>query len=152
MHYQAEHYSHCFRELESFHVAHWQEVEGFQDKIPLDVDHDAFCKMDQSGALAVITARDEGGVLQGYALWQASVNPKHQGTRMAANISFYVKPEARGHWVGKRLLAESERWLRMNGVKLTDLCVKNGHDDLGKLAGLEGYRAAETHWQKWIGD
>jgi GNAT superfamily N-acetyltransferase len=151
MKYQVERYRSCFRSLKQFHQSHWQEVEGFQDRIPLNVDHEHFIHLDETGHLFVMTARDEQKSLRGYALWEMGENPKHRGTLMGNNLSFYVEPSSRGRFIGMRLLKESESWMKQRGVKLTCLCAKTGHDDLARLAGLIDYLPAETVLQKWIG-
>jgi GNAT superfamily N-acetyltransferase len=149
MQYQAEHYSDLCEALKPLHETHWRETEN--DKVPLKINHDYFHGLDASGQLMTMTARDEQGDLCGYAMWMAGENPKHQGVLMATNISFYVIPSARGHWIGIRLLAESEAWLKSKGVNMMGLCVKN-KADYGVLAEREGYIPVETVWTKWLGE
>lgn len=152
MHYQVESYPQCHAEMAQLYEAHWREVDGFQDRMPFALDTEKMHHAAELGVLVVITARDEEGALKGYALWGLGENHYHKGTLISASMGFYVVPDARGQWIGTRLLRTSEAYLRRMGVKFVDICVKTGHEELGKLAQIQGFVTGETHLQKWIGE
>lgn len=151
MRYQPEPYCQCEQEMQAIYESHWREVDGFQNEMPFALDNGKMQKAAELGVLVVITARDEQGVLKGYALWGLGENHYHKGVLIAASMGFYVVPVARGRFVGTRLLDQSVCHLRDMGVKFVDICVKTGHDDLGHLAATQGFTLGETHFQKWIG-
>lgn len=87
-------------------VSHWDEVEWKKNK-PINPDWNRYKEIEDSGNLAIFTARDED--LIGYNVFFLHESLHYKGSKMATQDLIYIKPEKRGfgkyfiHWCNERL-------------------------------------------------
>ena len=126
-------------------AAHWAEVAHYKD-IPLDVDVEAYCQFEASGAFRVYTARNGNGVLLGYAAYVVRFNPHYRGSLQAHQDVLFLRPDARG--LGGELVRYSEETLRAEGVQVITQHVKVATPRTGALMERLGYEAMDVIYVK----
>lgn len=94
---------------------HWEEIAHYKD-IPLNPDYETYLKMEDANILRVFTARDDDGVLIGYAVFFLKHNLHYKDSYQALQDIIYVDPERRG--IGARLILWSEKQLKADGVQV----------------------------------
>lgn len=131
------------RELVGLHAA---EMNPHPD-IPPDVDEDIYLGAEEKGAVRVYVARLDG-VMIGYLVFivQFALNWKLSLT--ATQTAFFVDPSARMSTAGSRLIHESERWLRDEGVQVVTQQQFTKHPALGRLLERSGYEHSTNVWTK----
>jgi GNAT superfamily N-acetyltransferase len=120
---------------------HWQEIANDKDRIPLDVNFEAYKKLDSEGKIVILTARDDKRLI-GYSIFFLVRSPHYKGTLVGMNDVLYLDPEYRRGSAGSRLIAESERVMREMGVVKITWHVKlvNG---LQRILEAKGYKVDE---------
>ncbi|TFH47153.1 MAG: GNAT family N-acetyltransferase [Lysobacterales bacterium] len=125
--------------------AHYEEIAKFKD-IPLDIDIDAYLRIEKIGRLRVFTVRDDG-VLIGYAIFTVGPHPHYNGHIHAMQDILYLKPEYRKGRIGQRLISFSDEKLEREGVDVVFQHVKV-YADFGGLLEMLGYEKMDTIWAK----
>jgi GNAT superfamily N-acetyltransferase len=127
-------------EMRPLNRRHWEEVG--EDRLELDVDHDTLCRLEELGALHVMTAR-EGERLVGYCMSIYYTPTHYRGVKCADNDALYLAPEARGGTAGRKLIQEAVRDMLADGVKIVRMRVKTKRD-FGPLLQRLGFVHTET--------
>lgn len=127
-------------------VRHGEEMNPHAD-IPLNIDEDTYIQADERGLLRVYTARLDG-VLIGYAIFLVQFALNWKLSLTATQTAFYVDPELRMSTCGTRLLRQTERWLRDDGVQLIAQQQFVKHPQLGELLARERYKHSSNIWTK----
>ncbi len=150
--YAVEAWSACWPEMAVHWEAHWAEVATDKTTIPLVVDHASYTALEASGALHVVTVRDDAqGELVGYAIWIIRTHLHYQTTLMAFSDVYYLAPAYRRGSAGMRLFRESEATLRAKGVrKLFTGCKLSL--DIGRIFTRLGFTETERLYIKYLGD
>lgn len=130
---------------------HWRTLARNQDTIPLAVDEEAYRRADADGRMFVATARNETGVLVGYAVYFLRYHPHYVTTLWASSDVFWLTPSARGAGVGMRLFAFVEAELQALGVKVMNTSFKLAHPQAGPLLARLGHEPIESTYQKVLG-
>lgn len=147
--YQIEDWATYSRDAEKLWEEHWQTIALDQEHIPLDVDMERYAALDAAGQLHIVTARDDGGVLQGYVLYLVSGHLHYASTLHALMDVLYLAPAHRRGLAGYRLLVVAERTLRERGIRKVVMGGKR-HYDLAPLYERLGYTEIERNFSKLL--
>ena len=130
-------------------MAHYEEIAWNKDKIPLDINFEAYLKLEKAGILIVFTAR-QGFDLAGYSVFFVNTSPHYNSTKYAINDVIFVKPEFRGT-TGLKFAKFCEAELKTMSVKVITYHIKDKFDWSPALVRI-GYEKMESILSKWIGD
>lgn len=133
----------CYRELRPLLEAHWKEVAHYPD-ITLNVDWEAYIRMEQAGALRIYVLRDYG-TLRGYAVFMVRENVHYVGSLQAVQDVVYLEPELRKQMIGARFLEWCDEQLAKEHVQVVYHHVKRTHD-FGPTLQRLGYENIESVW------
>lgn len=125
---------------------HWREIAHYPD-IPLDVNVESFVKMDELDWLRTFVARVDG-VIVGYAIFILRPALHYQRCLQAICDVIYVDPNSRALGLGMRLLRETDRALKAEGVRVVWHHQKLAHPALGLCLKRRGYEHIENNWAK----
>lgn len=114
----------------------------------LDVDLRMYIKAVSNRTIRVYTARDDDGVLAGYAIYFLYRHPHYNVLVGAQDVLFITKEKRRG-LTGIKLIRFSEDKLKEAGVKVITQRTKK-HKDLGRLYERLGYGLQEEVYTKEI--
>jgi GNAT superfamily N-acetyltransferase len=128
--------------------SHWNEVAMFKDKIPLDPDYGSYMELEDSGALKIFIAEDDGTVI-GYFAVICRHNIHYKTTLMAYNDVIYVSPQYRDRGVASGMMDFAEKCLREDGVRVMVVNTKTAHP-FDSLLVREGYTHAENIYMKYL--
>lgn len=123
--------------------SHWGEVAIDGSGRKLDVDWEAFRRLDKSGSLVTIVARDNGEVA-GYAVFATLPHLHARQTFVASNDALFLRKESRKGRAGALLIKESKRIL---AEKFGDVLVMwhvKPHVDFSPILLRDGYKMHET--------
>lgn len=147
--FQIEKWRDALPEMEPILVQHWQEIALGHDKVPLDIARDRYQALCDSGALHIVTARDQG-VMVGYHVAIISGHLHYMSTMHAITDVYFVLPAYRKGFTGIRLFKYVEAAMRNLGVKKLITGTKL-HLDMGKILRRLQYQPTETVYTKYIG-
>lgn len=125
---------------------HWREIAHYDD-IPLDVDEEAYRRVEQSGMLRIFVAR-QGGKIVGYAVFIVRYNPHYMGSLQANEDVIYVDPACRRSTIGLRLIRHCDEALAAEGVQVAFHHVKRAHPTLGTILQRRGYEIVDIIYAK----
>lgn len=128
---------------------HYQEIAWCREKIPLDPDYSRYAAGQHSGAIRVFTARQDGELI-GYAVYIVGPHLHYKQTMWAMNDVLFVAEGRRGYRAGSKLIRFAEEAMRLSGVQVIGLHIKDANN-WGPLAKFLGYERVETNWLRWIG-
>ena len=148
--YQEESFDEVYPEVEDMLKAHWHEIAQDQDKMPLDVNVEAYRNLERAGGLSIVTMRVHG-VIGGYFVSFLHYPLHYQSTLCAEVDIYYVKPEYRHQALGLNLFWQAEHFLKARGVKKVFAGTKVYQDASALFRGLR-WTETETLFTKWIGD
>jgi hypothetical protein len=148
--FQVEKWRDARAEMEPILVKHWHEIALGHDKVPLDVAHERYNAMCDSGALHIVTARDNG-VMVGYHAAIVGGHLHYESTLHGITDVYFILPEYRKGFTGILLFRFVEAELGKLGVKKIITGTKL-HLDMGPVLRRLGYGATETVYTKYIGD
>lgn len=118
--------------------AHYKEIAHYQD-IPLAIDEEVYCKMEERNLLRVFTARD-CGELVGYCVFKVGPNPRYKTSIQAVQDILYVEKSRRGALIGKRLLNFCYDRLKAEGCQVVyQHCKAKDQETVGKFFELTGH-------------
>lgn len=104
---------------------HWEEIAHHKD-IPLDPNIEIYHKLDDSGAIRVYTAREDGELV-GYCVFFIHPNLHYKNSLHANQDVLYIKKEKRGRF-GMKFISWCDEQLRKEGVQVISQHVKKAHD------------------------
>lgn len=147
--YQEEAFNDVIDGLKELNLLHWEETEIHKDKVPFDIDYEAFAQLDNVGILHLMTVRDNDKLIGYYA---SIVTPSlhHKGTLFAASDVIYIAKDYRDAKTGSTLISKTEESLKKLGVKVMHVTYKSDHP-LDKLLNRLGFEMSEITYSKYIG-
>jgi GNAT superfamily N-acetyltransferase len=145
--YRKERFVDLAPELPPLFKRHWEEIALNRDKIPLNPQWAAYGRLEQGGALHIVTARHQGELV-GY-FFCIVVPDLHYGILTCHDDLFYILPEYRKGWIGYRLFSSCEKMLRALGVQRVYCRTKVDHP-VDKLLVRLGYRLIERVYAKLL--
>lgn len=150
MQYQVEKWADCKDEMAALWPLHWEEVANDRDKIKLDVWHEAYDALAESGELHIVTARVDGKIV-GYH-WSIVRPHLHYKSSLTAYTDIYfLKSENRKGMAGINLFKFVEQSLKERGVQKMYTASKKKMDKSSIFEFL-GWTEAEKVYCKYIGD
>lgn len=135
--------------LEALMFAHWSECSIDREAVPFDPDWNQGRTLETCGILKSFALRDDGD-LAGYAIFEVSNHLHFKTTKYAFNSAIYVRPESRRGNAGVKLIVESEKRLKLQGVKKFVYLAPND-SALNDLLRKDGYRPSEIYYTKLAG-
>jgi GNAT superfamily N-acetyltransferase len=94
---------------------HYEELTLHKEHVKLNPDFNRYKALADSGILQIVTARDQGRLV-GYSIWVVNTNLHYQDCVMANNDVLYLHPDYRKGTLGIKLIKESEKILKDQGV------------------------------------
>lgn len=131
--------SELFHELMPLLEKHYHEIAHYKD-IPLDPDFEQYEKLEQIDALRAFIARDDLGVMVGYAVYFIRHNIHYRSSKQALQDILFIDPERRGF--GAKFILWCDKQLRAEGVQITYHHVKAAHN-FGAMLERLGYRLVD---------
>lgn len=129
--YQKESYQVLINEALDMFKLHSEESSERLDIIPLEVNHQAYLRLEAANRLKTYTVRD-GSKLIGYSKWIIS-NPLHyKSSLIASSTTIYILPEYRKGLLGYKFIKWSIDQIKKCNVQRIQIGVKP-HNDFGKI-------------------
>jgi GNAT superfamily N-acetyltransferase len=144
--YQVEAWSDVVDEMKPLWFAHWEEVAMDHEAIVLAPDFKLYEHYEATGALHIVTAR-ENGIVVGYHILIVRPHLHYANDLHAFTDVYYVAPAKRKGWVGIKLFKFSDRTLKQRGVKKIITATKL-HLDMSRIFSYLGYRETERVFTK----
>ncbi len=121
---------------------HWQEVDWFDGKLPLDPDWQKCLAYEQAGILHILTCRINDR-LAGY-IFTYLLDSVFFSLQWATVQGFWLDPAYRSGWTGVKLFKENERGMRERGAKAISveilLKIASDRGTLGAILERLGYK------------
>ena len=136
----------CLDEAKPLLVDHWENIALNKDTIALDPLWDTYRKLEETGNLKIITARQEKKLV-GYAAYVISPSLHYSDQIIADADVFWLDPDYRKGMAGMRLFKHAEKVLKSYGVTRVLNKVKI-HFDVGKVFERMGYDPIERVYSK----
>lgn len=105
--------------------AHWNEIAHYKD-IPLEPDKDMYFKLEEVGVVRAFTARDELGVLVGYAVFFVKSNMHYKSSVQATQDILYINKKHRGF--GRKFIDWCDEQLRKEDIEVVYQHTKKDHN------------------------
>ncbi len=147
---QCENFADVLEEWKLILPEHWEELALNKDKVPLDMQYEAYHTMDALGQLFFASVRDAGELI-GYFV--GVISPElHYKNCLSCNMDIlYVRASHRKKWGGSKLISFVKKELKRRGVKRLFGASKE-HFDIGPLFVRHGAILAEKTYLFWLGD
>lgn len=127
---------------------HWEELALDKESIWLAPDWERYARLEAEGALSIVTVR-ECGKLVGYS-WMVVHRGLHYRDCLEATMDIYwIAPEVRGRFGGRRLFHAVEAELKRRGVKRVHVGSKL-HRDSSRLFRALDYAPTEIWFSKLL--
>ena len=124
------------------YLEHWEEVALNKDAIPLKMDYGRYNKLDDAGALHVVTARNDGELI-GYHMSMVWTHMHYADSLTAFTDIFFLRKEYRkGTGAGIKLFKFMINSLRERGVQRIYMGTKLSLD-IGPILERLGFKAIE---------
>jgi GNAT superfamily N-acetyltransferase len=136
----------CLDEAGPLLIDHWENIALNKDTIALDPLWDTYRKLEETGNLKIITARQEKKLV-GYAAYVISPSLHYSDQIIADADVFWLDPDYRKGMAGMRLFKHAEKVLKSYGVTRVMNKVKI-HFDVGKVFERMGYDPIERVYSK----
>jgi GNAT superfamily N-acetyltransferase len=146
MEFSEETLSQCLDEARPLLVDHWENIALNKDTIPLNPLWNIYEKLEETGNLKIITARQDEKLV-GYAAYVISPSLHYSSEIIADADVFWLDPNHRKGMAGMRLFKHAEKVLRSYGVTRILNKVKI-HFDVGKVFERMGYDPIERVYSK----
>ena len=147
--YKEETYEQVINEIKPLLENHYDEIALDKDVIKLNPDYDMYKKLCNSGAMRIITARDDGKLV-GYLIALIKYHLHYKDSLTAIDDIFYVDKSYRKGLTGVKLFIKTEEILKKYGVQRVVLNTKL-HHDVGAIFDRLGYKETERVFTKIIG-
>ena len=118
---------------------HWAEIAHYKD-IPLNIDVERYLAADKLGHMKAFTARDEKGVLIGYAVFFIKESIHHKDSVQAVQDVLYIDPKFRGR--GAKFIFWCDDQLKDMGVQVVYHHV-NANNNWGKVLERRNYELVD---------
>lgn len=128
---------------------HWEEVGQNKIKMQLDPDIGKLDRLNASGMLHIVIAREDGKLI-GYHASIIDTLMHYKNVLAAKGDLYWLAPEYRKGSTGIKLLKEVERTLKLRGVQVMYDITKL-YLDKGPIFEHLGYKPIERTYSKWIG-
>lgn len=148
--FSREHFADVWEEIIPLAQAHYNEIAWRQEQIPLSVDYERYCTLDETGALLCFFARTSNKLI-GYSMYFVDYHPHYSTTKMAVNDVVFLDPAFRNQGTGIDFISYCEGELKALGVNVVTLHVKPKLD-FGPLCQKMGYEVGDRIWLKWLGN
>ena len=129
----------CFDEALPLLKEHWEEIAHFKD-IPLEPDYEFYAAAENAGILRTYTARNEEGILVGYAVYVVRNNIHYKSSIQALQDILFISKSYRG--MGGRFILWCDEQLKADGVQAVYHHVKTAHN-FGRLLERLGYNLVD---------
>ena len=146
MEFSEETLSQCLDEARPLLVDHWENIALNKDTIPLNPLWNIYEKLEETGNLKIITARQDEKLV-GYAAYVISPSLHYSSEIIADADVFWLDPNYRKGMAGMRLFKHAEKVLKSYGVTRILNKVKI-HFDVGKVFERMGYDPIERVYSK----
>ena len=146
--YQVESFSETLEEMRPLIERHFAEIEPHLTRFTLSRDFGKYLSLEQSGMLAMVTARDSGALI-GYGVFMVMPHPRFQDCLFAMNDALYLVPEQRRGWTGIRLISFAEQWLQHIGVVRLMITVTARYD-FSRILKRNGFEETERNFEKQL--
>jgi GNAT superfamily N-acetyltransferase len=146
MEFSEETLSQCLDEARPLLVDHWENIALNKDTIPLNPLWNIYEKLEETGNLKIITARQDEKLV-GYAAYVISPSLHYSSEIIADADVFWLDPNHRKGMAGMRLFKHAEKVLKSYGVTRILNKVKI-HFDVGKVFERMGYNPIERVYSK----
>jgi|TARA_R110000803_G_scaffold14164_1_gene39466 GNAT superfamily N-acetyltransferase len=146
MEFSEETLSQCLDEARPLLVDHWENIALNKDTIPLNPLWNIYEKLEETGNLKIITARQDEKLV-GYAAYVISPSLHYSSEIIADADVFWLDPNHRKGMAGMRLFKHAEKVLKSYGVTRILNKVKI-HFDVGKVFERMGYDPIERVYSK----
>jgi len=123
-------------EIAPLFEAHFREIAHYPD-IPLNVDYDAYLRLEARGCLRIYTIR-VGLELVGYAIFAVARSMHYSGSLQARQDVIYLDPRYRHGRLGFRFIGWCDTQLKAEGVQVVFQHVKAAHN-FGPMLERLGY-------------
>lgn len=120
-------YDGWLKEARDLIKAHWLEAGSFQDFMSLNLNDDAFRALQASGALHILTVRDEGEII-GYFFVMLSHHPLDKAHVIGSDVFIYTAPRYRRWGIGPQMIRLGEDRLRRLGAVVVFFREKTGRE------------------------
>lgn len=126
------------RDIEPLFERHYQEIAQFKHAQKLDPDWEAYERIEQSGKLWIMTARDQGNLV-GYMVMFVAHDMHYRQLKRATEDIHFVLPEYRQGLLGYRLIRKTIEAMKNLGVGMIKFRTKasNSHAVLFERLGGE---------------
>lgn len=140
----------CLEEMKPFLIKHYKEVALYQEHIELNPDYDSYFRIEESGDLLTVIAREEGRLV-GYFLSFIVRHPHYKDHLYASNDVIYVDSECRDNGIGYRMISFAEKCLKERGVSVMVINMKTAKpfEELCQALKMD---KAEYTYMKYIGE
>ena len=145
--YTEEKFGEFLEEMKHILPDHYDEL-SVSKSFPLSPDFSLYLKLQESGNLICITARDED-VLAGYIIFIVQPHLHYTTCLTAIDDVYFVKKEYRTGRTGLRLFQKAEEVLKQHNVQRILLSCKI-HLDHSKLFEYLGYKHIEKVYDKLL--
>jgi len=148
--YAVETLDECLEELKPLLHKHYEEIAMYQDRIEFDPDYEAYYRLEEAGALHIVTVRDDGEIV-GYYVSFVHAHMHYKQDKFSVNDILFIDEAYRGSTVGYRLIKYVEKKLREIGVTVMTIHMKTEFP-FERLCESLGMDKAEYLYTKYIGD
>lgn len=147
--FDEECYGDVIEEIKPMLYAQYEEVEMYQDKIPLDPDYEKLQEMSDLDILRTYIMRADGKIV-GYSVFFLYGHQHHKAHRFAANDVVYIDPEHRHGLATVEFFNFCERKLIKAGTSVVMYHMKE-HKPFHNLMTQLEFDHAEHLYTKYIG-
>jgi GNAT superfamily N-acetyltransferase len=137
-------------ELTPIFQAHWEEVDKYRDKVPLDVDWAKYMALYEAGQLKAYVARVDGKLV-GYMVVVVTTHPHFNTTLHGVTDAIYVQKEYRKSNLAAGLIKYAEKELKEAGVMVLTMSMKAWQPFESLMERLE-WEKSEIIYSKVIGE
>ena len=147
--YQQEALVSVVRDVTELARLDWEEINHDNEAYPFDPDWDLYEILEDSGALSIFTARDDGKLV-GYFSVVKSPSLHSKGKFISCNDVIYLHKDYRKGFVGVRLFKFVEDCLKEDGCTNLQVIFTEQYDITSLLTRL-GYSHIESKFEKRLG-
>ena len=145
--YQEEAYSDCIDELKAIYPEHYEEL-SVTKSFELEMDYEAYDKIDSVGALKVVTCREDGKLI-GYIIYSVCPHLHYKSCITAFEDIYFVSTTHRKGRMGIKLFQYAEKVLKELGINRIIYATKV-HLDNSKLFEYLGYTHTDKLYTKLL--
>jgi GNAT superfamily N-acetyltransferase len=148
--YQLDSAEEFIRDAQGLWAEHHELLGTNKDKMPLKPDMATYAALWNTGALQILTCRDDGKLI-GYVVTVIRPHMHYAETLCGFEDMYFLTEAYRGGMIGPNLLRQAEKHLKAAGVKKLFFHTKSFFNR-GKLFEKLGFSLSDLIYSKWIGD